>query len=288
MKITCDYCSNTYEDTAPECPNCGAPNPTHKSDNNPKTIEDLKVWYRNRGLPSYETTRFFIGIDYKQPKAFGIYKNADGDFVVYKNKADGTRAIRYQGKDEIYAVNELFQKLKDEIVHQKNMNRTRSSRPPRYSSTRGGGNKLVKYIIIGWFIFIIGNILISNLVTSFNNRHNGYYSYNGDTYYHYGNHWYIYDAALADYGYETSDFSDSFWLEVDNNKNTDVIESNYDDYYISKSWDSSIDATDWNNTNYYTDTHTSSYSDSDSDWSDYSWDSSDSWDSGGSDWDSDW
>ena len=42
MKIKCDYCGNTYEDTLHECPDCGAPNPSHKNDSGPKTIEDLK------------------------------------------------------------------------------------------------------------------------------------------------------------------------------------------------------------------------------------------------------
>ena len=40
-------------------------------------------------------------------------------FIVYKNKADGTRAVRYKGTDEAYAVNELYLKLKDEILNQK-------------------------------------------------------------------------------------------------------------------------------------------------------------------------
>ena len=61
---------------------------------------------------------FFIGIDYRQPRAFGIYQ-AGNEFIVYKNKADGTRAVRYQGTDEAYAVNELYLKLKDEILNQK-------------------------------------------------------------------------------------------------------------------------------------------------------------------------
>ena len=123
MKIQCDYCGNTYEDTLEKCPDCGAPNPSHQNTGKPKTIEELKDWYKKRNLPDPEVTRFFIGVDYKNPKAFGIYKDdSTGDFIVYKNKADGSRAVRYQGKDEQYAVNELYQRLKDEIVHQKHLN----------------------------------------------------------------------------------------------------------------------------------------------------------------------
>ena len=98
MKIKCDYCGNTYEDTLEKCPSCGGPNPSHKNDNRPKTIEELKIWYQERNLTAPEVTRFFIGTDYRQPKAFGIYKDDQGDFVVYKNKADGSRAITKDGK----------------------------------------------------------------------------------------------------------------------------------------------------------------------------------------------
>ena len=66
MKIKCEYCGAMIEDTADKCPNCGAPNTNVKRtvDKTPKTIEELKDWYQARKLPPYETTRFFIGIDY--------------------------------------------------------------------------------------------------------------------------------------------------------------------------------------------------------------------------------
>ena len=54
-------------------------------------------------MPPEETTRFFIGKNTKEPKAFGIYEE-NGIFVVYKNKANGQRAIRYQGTDEAYVL----------------------------------------------------------------------------------------------------------------------------------------------------------------------------------------
>ena len=66
-------------------------------------------------------TRFFIGKDTRAPRAFGIYE-ANGEFIVYKNKSDGSRAIRYKGTDEAYAVNELYMRLKEEILNQKNIN----------------------------------------------------------------------------------------------------------------------------------------------------------------------
>lgn len=67
--------------------------------NQPKTIEELRQWYIDKNLPPEDVTRFFIGKNILEPKAFGIYENEFHEFVVYKNKADGERAIRYQGPD---------------------------------------------------------------------------------------------------------------------------------------------------------------------------------------------
>lgn len=126
MQIKCEYCGSMIEETADKCPFCGATNTAVKrtADKTPKTIAELQQWYQDRHLPPYETTRFFIGINYKKPKAFGIYQDGD-QFIVYKNKANGERAIRYQGTDEAYAVNELYLKLKSEILNQKANNQTR-------------------------------------------------------------------------------------------------------------------------------------------------------------------
>lgn len=143
MKIQCPYCGNMFNDTLEKCPSCGAPNTgvqrTYKGQ--PQTIEQLAQWYKDRGLPPYEKTRFFIGEDYRKPRAFGIYKDPNtGNFVVYKNKDSGERAIRYEGTDEAYAVNELFQRLKQEIIQQKAHNVKGGSSSP----SRGSGRSQVK------------------------------------------------------------------------------------------------------------------------------------------------
>lgn len=271
MKIKCDYCDNTYEDTLPQCPYCEAPNPSHKQVKGaPKTIAELQQWYRDRNLPPYETTRFFIGEDHQGPRAFGIYKDPQTDeFVVYKNKDNGERAVRYRGSDEEYAVNELYQKLKDEIVHQKANNSRRSAASGKSS---GGGNK---FNIPGFIVAVIMVVMfiVSMIGNNIRHKHDGYYYYNDTTYYSYDDNWYYYD------------YDD--WYPVDSyyDNAPSVISESYDDYYMSENWTTDMDATDWDDTEYYDETHSSDSYDSDSDWD---WDSGSDWDSGGTDWDSDW
>lgn len=274
MKVSCDYCSNTYEDTLEKCPHCGAPNPTHKTMNGePKTIEELKAWYIARNLPSEDITRFFIGKDVKEARAFGIYKADNGEFIVYKNKADGTRAVRYQGKDENYAVHEIWLKLKDEIVHQKN-------KPSRNTNSSKTATIAVGSIIgfCALIPIIVSIFIIAMLIGgAFKDIHNGYYEYGNNTYYNYQDNWYTYDTTT-----DSWEYTDSYY-----DSNIEQIEENYDDYYVSKDWDSSIKSSDWEDSSYYQDIKDSSSWDSGSD---YDWDSGSDWDSwdSGSDWDSDW
>ena len=111
---TCPYCGGTLRSDHKFCPSCGAENPHFVEDTprrivHPRTIAELKEYCAERGMPLLRM-RFFIGEDYQQPRAFGIYQTGDR-FVVYKNKDNGNRAVRYDGPDEAYAVNEIFQKL---------------------------------------------------------------------------------------------------------------------------------------------------------------------------------
>ena len=69
-----------------------------------------------------EKMRFFIGENRKEPKCFGVYLDeSTGNWVVYKNKADGTRAVRYEGPDEARAAQEIWTKIGDEVKHRKDM-----------------------------------------------------------------------------------------------------------------------------------------------------------------------
>jgi len=268
MKIKCEYCNNYIDESDEKCPSCGSPNKDFKrvADQVPTTIEELEKWYQDHNLPPYETTRFFIGIDYTEPKAFGIYKDeSTGKFIVYKNKDTGERKIRYEGKDEKYAVNELYMKLKEEILHQKSLN----------NHSNGSGSKtLPKGILIAILSFVFIPIIIELFIVAVfflipSGPSRGYYNINNQEYYYVHGNWYIYDN---DWTY-TSEPS---------------YEGSISDYYDGYSYGGNDSYTDITTSSVYDESWDTSSSSSD-DWdSDSSWDSSDSWDSGSTDWGSDW
>ena len=210
-RVRCNYCGSFIDDSLPNCPHCGAVNDhmVRFANTTPKTIAELKDWYRARNLPPEDVTRFYIGKDVKHARAFGIYEK-DGKFVVYKNKADGTRAIRYEGKDEAYAVNEIYMKLKEEILNQKNRNLTRAQgsstvrTPQKKYQNKWSVDTLMKKI---WRIFIV--IMILGFLASVFQEEplpSGYYS-KGDplaTYYLYDGsdrEWWKYDSGDTDWDY---------------------------------------------------------------------------------------
>lgn len=133
----------------------------------PQTITELKRYCRKNRVPLNQL-RFFIGYDYRPPKAFGIYQYGD-HFVVYKNKADGTRVVHYDGVSEQYAVRELYHKLLAECrVHGIYLKGAadRSGGKGKAGSEKSGKKKpiakdsasMVTYVIIGLvalFFFVV-------------------------------------------------------------------------------------------------------------------------------------
>lgn len=192
MQVKCDYCGAWMEDTEKTCPNCSAANANlaRVAAKTPKTIEELISWYKARNLPPFETTRFFIGENYKGARAFGIYEEG-GEYIVYKNKSDGSRAIRYKGTDEAYAVNEIYLRLKEEILNQKNTNQakkagtSRSANSNSYaaSSRNNAGRKLKGFkgclvqviVIIAAFFGLAGIGSIINYQDSLDAKPAAYY-----------------------------------------------------------------------------------------------------------------
>ncbi len=262
----CPYCGGTVQSNEKNCPHCNAINESYIEDTErqifqPKTIDELKEYCAERGMPLLRM-HFFIGENYQEPKAFGIYQDGD-HFVVYKNKADGSRAIRYQGPDEAYAVNELFQKLLSECHN-------RGIYPDGEPATKGTAGKQKasvgqKILMIVFMLLMFAWIPIAITVSCVKHRNDGYYSFNNDnrTYYRYGNDWYYSDTVSSD------------WYS-----GTPIYVGDYEDYYVGKDYDSDWGVTDFKSSDTYDDLTSS---DSDSSSSSY-----DSWDSGGTDWSSDW
>ena len=267
MKIRCEYCNNYIDESEEKCPTGGAPNKNFKRTANqtPTTITELEEWYKAHNLPPYEITRFFIGINCQEAKSFGIYKDDNtGKFIVYKNKDTGERKIRYEGKDEKYAVNELYMKLKEEILNQKEINNNRNINGSSKSKFGTNLRKLITIIIATIIIIGVGFTVLRKTPSR------GYYNINGQEYYYVQGNWYIYNND---------------WVP----SSTPSYEGNVGDYYDGYSYDSSDSSyTDITSSSVYDESWESSSSSSD-DWdSDSSWDSGDSWDSGGTDWSSDW
>ena len=255
----CEYCGATLLSTDRQCPQCGAPNPNYVEPMErtvflPKTIEELKEYCAERGMPLLRM-RFFIGENFQEPKAFGIYKDGD-EYVVYKNKANGQRAVRYRGPDEAYAVNELFEKLLEEC-HNRGIY---PDGKPTGEEKPSNKKSFLKKLIIVYLVIFLGAFGGSALYSHFTHQHDGYYQVNENIYYHYGNDWY------ADSGYG--------WYELDSEPVAD-----YEDYYVGSDYDSDWGVSDFKQSDTYQEIRESHSSDS----SDY-----DSWDSSDTDWDSDW
>ena len=111
----CQFCGGTVRTDERTCPHCGGTNEKYTAEAPrtlllPKTIEEMKEYCTARKIPLLRL-RFFIGEDCREPKAYGIFRAGENRFIAYKNKADGSRSVRYDGPDEAYAVSEIFAKL---------------------------------------------------------------------------------------------------------------------------------------------------------------------------------
>ena len=304
MKVKCEYCDNFIDDTEEVCPLCGAPNEhmVRSGIGVPKTIEELRAFAESKNLPLRQM-RFFLGEDIREPRAFGIYKDEGGNCIVYKNKSDGSRVIRYRGEDEAYAVNELYQKMRTEVTEQKAKRGIypvkRSAAPPFGASSArtvdpAAALKKRKGCLIAIVIALL--VLAAIFVAAMVLPDNGYYYYQ-DTYYYIedvGEDWYVYDEVTESWSpcprvkeiaknwrkYKIADAP----ADESGGSSTTYVDTYYspfysysydydDDYSYSDSWDSDDSYDSW-----------------DDDWDDddWDWDSDYDWDSSYTDWDSDW
>lgn len=260
MTDRCPHCGAMITASDRFCPQCGKPTSDEQSPwqpgDTPATIEQLSAFCAYHGMP-LEKMRFFVGQDYRQPRAFGIYRDGD-QFIVYKNKGDGSRAVRYHGPDEAYAVNELYAKLLDEC-HSRNI---WPDGKPQAQITR---EKKTRRLLI---LVIAAMVLISVLVAVFAARaskkahaHDGYYQFDGSgLYYLYGSTWY---------------YDDCDWAAVEGME----YDEGFSDYYLGDEYDDSWGHSDFEQSSEWQQIHEQSRTSS----SDYG-----SWDSGSTDWSSDW
>lgn len=214
MRMRCDYCGAWIQDTDAVCPRCAGLNEhlVTPAEGWPETIEDLKRFCQDHNVP-LESLRFFIGEDYREPKAYGIYRDAaSGNVVVYKNKADGTRAVRYRGDDEAYAVNEIWEKMRSEIANQRNYQARKAAAAGGGRAPKGGGNaprrrtvwQVVRRTGLGLLIAFFALGFVGCVYSVLTSPDTGYYTYGDAPYYLQGDDWYRYDVDAGDWRADTA------------------------------------------------------------------------------------
>ncbi len=283
----CEVCGKQIPDDAAFCTNCGAEQHGEtRLTKIPETIEELRAFCAAHRITP-EKQRFFIGEDYRGARAFGIYRDEAGNCVVYKNKADGSRSVRYSGPDEKRAVRELYEKLKSETELRRET--PRQAVPERGAPEPEDDGEPVKLwqIVAGSLVCFWKPILIVLLIVvatrwAMRTPDRGYYRYQDDTYYYQDSGWYLYNAVLNDWerAYDVpedlrEDYGDYYESREDGGYG--VPEFSYSSGYEDDDRDSDSFWDDWGDSGSLWD---------DYDWDDYDWD--DDWDSWDTDWDSDW
>lgn len=205
---------------------------------------------QTRHMP-LERMRFFINEDRREPRCFGIYQDpVSRHWVVYKNKSDGSRAVRYSGPDEAHAAQELWLKINSEI----DLRRAKQA-PVKQTPAQ----KRQQYILLFLIAIVMAVSLFFFIRKVIREPKRGYYVVNDAVYYYQDDDWYYYDHG--DW-YSYNDSYDDDWFRSGE---------------YSPSRPSGIGYSDsFEQSRYYEEP-----SNSDSD-------IFDSWDSGDTDWDSDW
>ena len=218
------------------------------------SVQELLDRAAERNMP-LERMRFFINEDRKEPRCFGIYQDQfTGHWVVYKNKADGSRAVRYSGPDEAYAAQEIWAKSNSEIE----LRRARA-RPARRSPEAIRREKIKN----GLIALLVAAAIGYGAYMAAKEPRRGYYVYNDDVLYYQNSAWYYFDDYYDDWSYYDEPEGDDW----------------YQDAYYGSSYPFEDSDYAFDNSEYYREPD----SDSDSDSSIF-----DSWDSSDTDWSSDW
>lgn len=278
----CPRCGEPLDPGAAFCPHCGVPNDAFITElppdgQPPRTIEELRAWCLSKGMPLRQM-RVFIGEDFDRPMAFGIYRDGT-NVIVYKNKTDGSRAIRYQGPDEARGVDELYRKILEEC-HKRGLYPDGAPPAPEPSDSgrrrTGSRSGFFRGPFVRAALIILAVVIVSRLFRGYQHRNDGYYGIRGDdiVYYRYSDDWY----------YAYTDQDDGTWYELDDEPFGDY--DDYDDYSLGDDWFAGWGVSDFQDSSMW-DSLQSSSSERSGSWSDdgSGWDS---WDSGDTNWDSDW
>lgn len=227
----------------------------------PGTIEQLRDFCAYNEMP-LERMRFFVGEDYRQPRAFGIYRDGE-TFVVYKNKDDGSRAVRYNGPDEAYAVGELYDKLLDEC-HKRDI--WPDGKPADFEKRVKSEKRRMIAIAMVAALLMATVAFIFMKIQARDHANDGYYRFNdAGIYYCYGGDWF-YDDGYYD------------WVPVTYGPYDD-----YDDwsgYYMGDTYDRSWGYSDFESSAAWAQIQEEESRTTSSDY--------DSWSSNDTDWSSDW
>ncbi|MBO4903417.1 MAG: hypothetical protein J5518_11550 [Lachnospiraceae bacterium] len=238
MKIKCEYCGSFIDDTDEKCQFCGAVNShlVRKATGIPETMDELLAFAEEHNLPLAQM-HYHIGTDYKGAKAIGIYKDEEtGNFIVYKNKADGTRAVRYEGKDEKYAVNEIYQKMKTDMIRQREAGKQFQSSPPNRNNRKKSGPNLITIILIILIVLVVFGSTRSCGRSSSGSGSGLYDAVPG-----YSSNYYDYDDDDSGSSWWDSNDSGSSW-DSDDSWNDNWNSSNWN--WGSNSWNSG--SSNWN------------------------------------------
>ena len=226
----------------------------------PRTIEQLQDFCAYHEMP-LERMRFFVGEDYQQPRAFGIYRDGDR-FVVYKNKDDGSRAVRYNGPDEACAVGELYDKLLDEC-HKRDI--WPDGKPKDLEKRmKAEKRRLVAIAVVGALLMATIGFIFSRIGAK-THANDGYYRFDDTGYYY---------CYAGDWFFDDGDYD---WMPVTYGPYDD-----YDDwsgYYVGDTYDRSWGCSDFETSAAWAQIQEESRTSS----SDYN-----NWSSDDTDWSSDW
>ena len=255
----------------------------------PQTLEELQSFVTTHQIP-LQKIHMHLGENYSGAKAYGIYQEGS-DFIVYKNKADGSRAIRYRGTDEACAVNEIYQKIREMGITAKDAqagtfyssdsfcdigdysndldSSDESTRKPGFFSGIKkrllSGEVLITFAILLFAFPSILKVLSPDRRTP--KYQEGYYSYCDNYYYSDGYDWYI--------------FFDDIWSLIGSDTVSAII-SDYSAYSVNI-YEEGIEAC--------TASYDNDQSDRNSRWDDDDWADDNDWDfdfDSDWDWDSDW